>query len=437
MKDTNSIRGRGRGGGRGGREGRGGEGGGRGREGGGIGKRGKGRVGFRVGAGLRRDSSDPGSTRRSLKKPPEPSTLSRSQSLSPLGEGTQTDNSGDGKRDHNGNNSKSNSTEKNRKNKKDWRNQHTLAELSKRRPVISKSQSMSHLMTPAPAGGKAGHSPARRGRKEATMRRKGVNNVMGGEETHGNARGGSDTGAGGRGTAGVRRRKPHSLPPLERKPKSPLVGGPHLEHLDHLDHLDDPGDLTTSSGRFIGSPPPSALKSRDGLPGSELQDDSGSSSQRAGGGGGGGGGVFPHASQSSSSSATGDYPYEDEDGEDERTVYEPQHPSLEASHPKITLNAVPHVSSPAPPNSIVAAQPGHPSSTHTPLDASVSSLSLRSVTPGTTESTSLRQVLTPPPKLVTYRQDGTEAVQEWKPQTPEGPTAGESGSEPSTQTPEA
>ncbi|XP_071518056.1 uncharacterized protein [Panulirus ornatus] len=166
---------------------------------------------------------------------------------------------------------------------------------------------------------------------------------------------------GGRPSGGEEhRRKPHSLPPLAQKPRSPVLAATPL-------------DRDLNSARFIGSPPPSGLR----------RDDDGNTDVRRG-----------------SVSAS-------ESGEEERTVYRPANPALELSQPRITLHTAPRTGSPPPPHAIVTAENAASSS---------SSLSLRSLASAASESLSLRQALTPPPKLVSYRAEGgAEAVQEWVP----------------------
>ncbi|XP_042229854.1 uncharacterized protein LOC121871511 [Homarus americanus] len=163
---------------------------------------------------------------------------------------------------------------------------------------------------------------------------------------------------GGRPTGGEEhRRKPRSLPPLEQKPRSPVIPVSSLE-----------------SGRFIGSPPPSGLR----------RDDNGNKFE------------VRRASVSA--------------GDEEMTVYQPANPALEMSQPRITLNTAPRKISQSPP-------PAHAIVTvENALAASSSSLSLRSLASVASESLALRQALTPPPKLVTFRSEGgAEAVQEWVP----------------------
>ncbi|XP_063875300.1 uncharacterized protein LOC135108347 [Scylla paramamosain] len=193
-----------------------------------------------------------------------------------------------------------------------------------------------------------------------------INNAMKQALTHGAAerrrsqRG--DVMGGGRSSSsegGEERRKPHSLPPLAQKPRSPVIAASPLEN-----------DLTS---RFIGSPPPSGLR----------RDESG-------------GGL-----------SVGSIGEEESSGEDERTVYSPS--ELEPSHPKITLNTAPRRGSPPPPHAIVAAE-------GITAPTTASSITLRCLAAAATETLALRQALTPPPKLVSYRsQGGADAVQEWVP----------------------
>ncbi|KAK7067680.1 hypothetical protein SK128_015251, partial [Halocaridina rubra] len=133
-------------------------------------------------------------------------------------------------------------------------------------------------------------------------------------------------------------------------------------------------DHELGSNRFIGSPPPTALRAHE-----SVRDDNGnsvSSSRR-----------------------------DSESGEEERTVYKPSNPSLEMSQPRITLHTAPRNASPPPAHAIINAEKAS-------LVASASSLSLRSLASVAAESLSLSQALTPPPKLVTYRSEGgAEAVQ--------------------------
>ncbi|XP_053631108.1 serine/arginine repetitive matrix protein 2-like [Cherax quadricarinatus] len=167
---------------------------------------------------------------------------------------------------------------------------------------------------------------------------------------------------GGRPTpAEEHRRKPKSLPPLEQKPRSPLISASPLER-----------DL---SARFIGSPPPSGLR----------RDDNGN--------------TFEVRRSSMSAS---------ESGEEDRVVYQPANPALELSQPRITLHTAPRKGSPPPPHAIVSAESA------ANLATSSSSLSLRSMTSAAPDN--IHQALTPPPKLVSYRAEGgAEAVQEWVP----------------------
>lgn len=127
------------------------------------------------------------------------------------------------------------------------------------------------------------------------------------------------------------------------------------------------------ASHFIGSPPPSGLRRSDcsyGLSVDSVGEEEGSG------------------------------------GEEERTVYRPTDPSLEASQPKITLNTAPRRGSPPPPHAIVSAE----NIASTPAPASA--ISLRCLASAATETLALQQALTPPPKLVTYRaQGGADAVQ--------------------------
>ncbi|KAK4311116.1 hypothetical protein Pmani_017363 [Petrolisthes manimaculis] len=174
--------------------------------------------------------------------------------------------------------------------------------------------------------------------------------------------GGEHVMTGGPGGGEEGRRKPHALPPLQQKPRSPVIATSPIEN------------ELTSSARFIGSPPPSGLR----------RDDNGN-----------------HARRESVSGTS------ESGGEEERTVYQPSNPSLEMSQPRITLHTAPRNGSPPPPHAIVTAE-----QVRTPH----SSLSLRSLASAASETLSLRQALTPPPKLVSYRAEGgAEAVQEWIP----------------------
>lgn len=134
-----------------------------------------------------------------------------------------------------------------------------------------------------------------------------------------------------------------------------------------------------ASGRFIGSPPPTALRSHEAS-----RDDNGNA-------------VAAGRRGSEASS---------EAGEEERCVYKPANPALEASQPRITLNTAPRCASPPPSHAIVAVENA------TSVAASGAPLTLRTVASAASEAASIRQALTPPPKLVTYRaEDGAEAVQ--------------------------
>ncbi|XP_050733724.1 uncharacterized protein LOC127007127 isoform X2 [Eriocheir sinensis] len=175
---------------------------------------------------------------------------------------------------------------------------------------------------------------------------------------------GGDVMGGGRSSSsegGEERRKPHALPPLAQKPRTPAIAASPLEN--------------ELASHFIGSPPPSGLRRSDcgyGLSVDSVGEEEGSG------------------------------------GEEERTVYRPTDPSLEASQPKITLNTAPRRGSPPPPHAIVSAE----NITSTPTSA----ISLRCLASAATETLALHQALTPPPKLVTYRaQGGADAVQEWVP----------------------
>ncbi|XP_042876059.1 uncharacterized protein LOC122255808 [Penaeus japonicus] len=171
-------------------------------------------------------------------------------------------------------------------------------------------------------------------------------------------------------SGGEPRRKPRSLPPLTHKPRSPVIAASPLDH-----------DL--ASGRFIGSPPPTALRAHE-----STRDDNGNAvaSGRRG-------------SEASS-----------EAGEEERCVYKPANPALEASQPRITLNTAPRCASPPPAHAIVAVENA------TSVAGSGAPLTLRTVAATASDAASIRQALTPPPKLVTYRAEGgAEAVQEWVP----------------------
>ncbi|XP_068202912.1 uncharacterized protein [Palaemon carinicauda] len=176
---------------------------------------------------------------------------------------------------------------------------------------------------------------------------------------------------GGRPTAGgdEPRRKPRSLPPLAQKPKSPVIAASPLDH-------------ELGSTRFIGSPPPTALRSHE----SANRDDNG------------------NALQSRRGSESGE--------EEEHTVYKPSNPSLELSQPRITLNTAPRNASPPPAHAFISAERGRRSS----VVGSASAMSLRSLATMARESLSQSQELAPPPKLVTYLSEGgAEAVQEWVP----------------------
>ncbi|XP_064085291.1 uncharacterized protein LOC135200603 isoform X1 [Macrobrachium nipponense] len=185
---------------------------------------------------------------------------------------------------------------------------------------------------------------------------------------------------GGRPTAGgdEPRRKPRSLPPLTQKPRSPVIAASPLDH-------------ELGSTRFIGSPPPTALRAHESSAYSG-RDDNGNSLQ--------------HSRRGSESGL------EEEEEEHEQTVYKPANPSLELSQPRITLNTAPRNASPPPAHAFISADRG----VRSPVIGSASSLSMRSLAAMARDSLSHSQELAPPPKLVTYRSEGgAEAVQEWVP----------------------
>lgn len=153
-----------------------------------------------------------------------------------------------------------------------------------------------------------------------------------------------------------------------------------------------PLDHDLASGRFIGSPPPTALRAHE-----STRDDNGNAvaSGRRG-------------SEASS-----------EAGEEERCVYKPANPALEASQPRITLNTAPRCASPPPAHAIVAVENA------TSVAGSGAPLTLRTVAATASDAASIRQALTPPPKLVTYRAEGgAEAVQVRPGRVRSGPSHG-------------
>ncbi|KAK3862506.1 hypothetical protein Pcinc_031633 [Petrolisthes cinctipes] len=191
---------------------------------------------------------------------------------------------------------------------------------------------------------------------------------VGKEEIGERSGGGEHVMTGGPGGGEEGRRKPHALPPLQQKPRSPVIATSPIEN------------ELTSSARFIGSPPPSGLR----------RDDNGN-----------------HAFEGSQCRRESVSGTSESGGEEERTVYQPSNLSLEMSQPRITLHTAPRNGSPPPSHAIVSAEQ---------VGASPSSLSLRSLASAASGTLSLRQALTPPPKLVSYRAEGgAEAVQEWIP----------------------